>query len=373
MRVRKVSCLIAIALLPLLALAACDRKITRVEQIAEPTTCFNCHGDTPGDSILATMIPAQQQWENSRHGSGILINEGQNSPGCAGCHTGNGFIARANGQAPGNYPNPETIHCFACHAPHTTGTLELRWKSIATAGDSVTFELHNADICGACHHARRSVNAYVRHANHRTIIDSSHWGPHHSSQLDMLLATNGYEYPGFDYQDTPFHRTLTKDGCLDCHFKTTSNNVVGGHSFNQEGVVEGDTIQNIAGCQVCHGEDVTDFNIDGIQDSVVTLAHTLATRLEAAGLLDVEGNAIPQTTSQDSAGALWNWQHATGDRSEGVHNPKYIISLLQSSIDFLEGTLPPHLETPPLAEKRMVLPPTPGQKYTVMVRPAPRK
>jgi len=50
-----------------------------------------------------------------------------------------------------------------------------------------------------------------------------------------------------------------------------------------------------------------------------------------------------------------------------------LLSLLQSSIDFLEGTLPPHLETPPLAEKGMVLPSTPGQKYTVMVRPAPRK
>ena len=67
--------------------------------------------------------------------------------------------------------------------------------------------------------------------------------------------------------------------------------VIGGHSFVMEADLEGETIQNIGGCEVCH-ETVDDFNIDGIQDSVVTLAATLRTRLVAANLLSAGGNPV---------------------------------------------------------------------------------
>ena len=54
MRARKVSILIAIALLPLLALTACERKITRVETVQQPATCFGCHSDTNTVLVRAT-------------------------------------------------------------------------------------------------------------------------------------------------------------------------------------------------------------------------------------------------------------------------------------------------------------------------------
>ena len=49
---------------------------------------------------------------------------------------------------------------------------------------------------------------------------------------------------------------------------------------------------------------------------------------------------IARATSADSAGAVWNYLIVEGDRSEGVHNAKYILGLLTSSIEFLNGTLP---------------------------------
>jgi hypothetical protein len=339
--------LVAIMLLPLLALAACDRKITRVEQVAQPTACFNCHGDT-----VTTIVAAQQQWENSRHASGMLVNEFD--PPCSGCHTGNGFIARTMDQANnrigsfpavGTYPNPETIHCFACHAPHTNGNLDLRWTQTTILEDSTSYDLHKGNTCGACHRSRRSVNTYVRKANHRTNVNSTHWGPHDNPQADMLLGSNGYEYANFTYEQTEFHRTLTENGCLDCHMKTTSNNVVGGHSFNMEAELDGETIQNTAACEACH-ESVDDFNIDGVQDEVVAMAANLKTLLQNANLLDADGAPVVHTVGQDSAGALWNYLMVESDRSEGVHNANYIKGLLQSSIDFLSppdkarGTVP---------------------------------
>ena len=37
------------------------------------------------------------------------------------------------------------------------------------------------------------------------------------------------------------------------------------------------------------------------------------------------------------AGAMWNYLLAEEDRSMGVHNAKYIMGLLDSSIQYLEG------------------------------------
>jgi hypothetical protein len=42
-------------------------------------------------------------------------------------------------------------------------------------------------------------------------------------------------------------------------------------------------------------------------------------------------------TSQDSAGAVWNYLLVEEDRSLGIHNPEYAIDLLNSAIEFIQG------------------------------------
>ena len=55
-------------------------------------------------------------------------------------------------------------------------------------------------------------------------------------------------------------------------------------------------------------------------------------------MINSSGTPLTMTLSADSAGALFNWVGASSeDRSLGVHNPKYIIGLLQSSIEFMQG------------------------------------
>jgi hypothetical protein len=241
-------------------------------------------------------------------------------------------------------PNPTVIHCFTCHQPHTAGSFELRWNETATLLNGETFDLGSGNLCVACHHARRNVDTYVGTDGAAPVnVNSTHWGPHYSVQGDMLIGSNGYEYAGYTYEITT-HREATDDGCLDCHFKATSNNIVGGHSFNMRGDArdeggEFSELLNVAACEPCHGE-LDDFNYNGVQDEVTTLAEELATLLEGAGLL-AGGNPVVQFTSADSAGALWNYLLIEDDRSVGVHNAKYARGLLESSIQFLEGTLPP--------------------------------
>jgi hypothetical protein len=203
--------------------------------------------------------------------------------------------------------------------------------------------LNAGNLCVACHQARRNVTTYVTPRVNLT----SRWGPHHGVQGDMLLGSNGYEYAGYVYDRTT-HReatTVTGDGCLECHFKATSQYVVGGHTFNMRGDVHGEEILNVGACAPCHGP-INDFNEVGpgysVQDSVDTLVADLRSRLVTAGLVDAT-SGLPRSTSTsaDSAGAVWNYLIAgVEDRSRGVHNPQYVMGLLRSSIVYLQGPAP---------------------------------
>lgn len=325
------------------AVTGCERSITRVEVAQEPQSCFSCHSDQN-----TRLVDAEQQWENSRHSTGSTLHENDSS--CKGCHTSEGFIARATGAVIADVvEDPTAIHCFTCHAPHTNGDFRLRWTTPPPLANGATFDLGAGNLCVACHQARRNVATYVAGPGGRLAL-SSRWGPHYGTQADMMIGTNGYEYAGYSYERTA-HREATggangKDGCIECHMRATSQYVVGGHSFEMRananeplsGVVE---VLNVGACTPCHGV-VANFNTLGaVQDSVDLLVSTLKTRLVTAGLLDAATDRPRSvTTSADSAGAVWNYLVAKYDRSRGVHNAKYIKGLLRSSILRMGGPAP---------------------------------
>jgi hypothetical protein len=333
---RRMTILAALAALTV-GLMGCERQITRVDVVQEPQSCFNCHSDANTD-----LVDAEQQWNNSRHASGSTLNENDSS--CKDCHTSEGFIARATGVTPPpTIENPTAIHCFTCHAPHTNGDFRLRWTTNATIMDGTTFNLNSGNICVACHQSRRNVDTYVTGRPNLT----NRWGPHHGPQGDMLLGSNGYEYAGWTYQRTTHREATTSggmDGCLECHFKATSQYVVGGHTFNMRGDVHGEEVLNVGACEPCHGP-IDDFNEVGpgysVQDSVDVLVADLRTRLVAAGLVNgTTGLPNSVQTNADSAGAVWNYLVAEEDRSRGVHNPLYIMGLLNSAISYISGPAP---------------------------------
>lgn len=343
---RRISILAALAALTM-GLVGCERKITRVELTQEPQNCFTCHSDAD-----TRLVDADQQWQNSRHSTGSTLQE--NDGTCKGCHTSEGFIARATGTpGPDVIDNPTAIHCFTCHAPHTNGDFTLRWTTPALLANGQSYNLGSGNICVACHQARRNVATYI---TPRTTM-TTRFGPHYGTQGDMLIGTNGYEYAGWTYNRT-MHREATtssgKDGCLECHFKATSQYVVGGHSFemraNADEPLSGVTeVLNVGACAPCHGT-INDFNEVGpgysVQDSVDVLVANLKARLVTAGLVDgATGLAKARGTSADSAGAVWNYLLAKYDRSRGVHNAQYVMGLLNSSIAFIQTPPPPPLAT----------------------------
>jgi hypothetical protein len=316
-----------------LALASCSRKITRVEQVAQqPATCFECHSDT-----TTVLRAASAQWAHSKHGEAETLFESGAS--CSGCHTGDGFLQRVDGVATTEIANPSPIGCFICHAPHSNGDFRLRWTAPATMLTGATLDMHEGNTCAACHQARRNIATTVRPAPTRTLL-TERFGPHHGPQGDILLGTNGYQYAGYTYDRSTHDAATTADGkggCLECHMKTTVGLEVGGHTFNMRFESASETLLNTAACADCHG-DLDDFDLHGVQTEVRGLIEDLEGRLTTAGLM-VDGlPADSVRTSADSAGAVWNLLLCKEDRSLGVHNAKYVRGLLQSSIEFLQGT-----------------------------------
>jgi hypothetical protein len=345
---RRIAQLIALTALAVAVIAGtgCERTVTVNETVTEPANCFDCHSDQS-----TFLVSAERQWVNSIHASGHNIDRNRTFFGsrCQVCHTSEGFVAKVTGAPiPDLIPSPTVIHCFTCHAPHTNGDLRLRVTAPQTIQDGTSYDIGAGNICASCHYARRNVNTYVSAPND-SIELSEHWGPHHSPQSDMLFGSNGYEFATYpSYRDFTVHRNTpqfdgSNDGCLKCHFKYTSNNVVGGHSFNMEYDLEGEEILNLGGCndEACHDGALVDFNYKTVHDSVETMLTTLHGLLEAANLVDATGHPYDDRwTTVDSAGAVWNFLIVEEDRSHGPHNPWYIVDLLDSAIQFMQGTLP---------------------------------
>jgi hypothetical protein len=320
---------------------ACERTITRVEEVAQsPSNCFDCHSDQN-----TFLVAIEQQWANSVHASGLNTIRATGSS-CSGCHSSEGFLARVAGENPAGYDNPTVIHCFTCHAPHSDGNFELRITEPQTLVTGDSADIGAGNICVACHQARREFATYFNGES----ITSSHWGPHHSTQGDMLFGANAYEYDGYTYTETQWHRTETENGCVTCHVEFIGANfAVGGHTFNMAAEIEGEgqdpeRIVNTQACESCHEDfdDEFEFDHEGVQTEITGMLEELEALLFAAGIVDDEGHPIgssddPNPVTEGQAGALWNWLMVYEDRSHGIHNPEFAHSLLESAIQFMEG------------------------------------
>jgi hypothetical protein len=311
------------------------------------SSCFTCHTDQEFE-----FVAAQQEWANSKHGSGDNIDRNRNNSGyysaCEPCHTNEGFVASITGE-PVSGEHFTAISCFTCHAPHTNGNFSLRAEGPYTLRNGEVFDFGKGNLCVRCHHSRQDVREYVSDS----VTLSGHWGPHHSDQGDILAGTGGYEYDGYDYDDSP-HTTALTDGCIQCHMTGSFANQAGGHTWNMRSEEHG--YELITGCNVegCHGRNPLsslnppadddfdgDGSTEGVQDEIMGMLAELAEALVDAGLLegDAEHGYHPVSGRTvldiDSSGALYNYFVVAEERSYGVHNTQYVVGLLRSALNYI--------------------------------------
>ena len=328
----------------LVVIAGCERKITGDLKLADNSSvgCFDCHSDS--DVMLRQ---ARIQYENSVHA--VADNSNRNRlynsryQSCEKCHTHQGFVEFVTAE-PAAGDHFTAIECFTCHAPHSSGSLGLRVQDPVILENGVAFDRGAGVVCATCHHSRQDVTTYVVDS----VSVNSRFGPHHSNQSDMVIGTGAYEYAAYSYSSS-WHSTGVADGCISCHMSNSMHESVGGHSWNMEN--EDRSFENITGCNQTSCHDTSplgdlnplasaDFDWDGttegVHDEIEGLLDSLVVLLDAANLTDSTGRPISRTVaSADSAGAIYNFKFVEEDRSHGIHNTKYTVGMLQSSINFL--------------------------------------
>jgi hypothetical protein len=158
----------------------------------------------------------------------------------------------------------------------------------------------------------------------------------------MLAGTGGYEFAGFEYENSP-HTVAVINGCPSCHMATPVGAKAGGHSMNLTYDDNGEEADLVTGCNAedCHYGAIEDFSVGGVQAEVELLMEDLHSILVARGILDaMDGLPVEGKYSEAEAGALYNFLFVEGDRSDGIHNTDYAVALLESSLAKLGATAP---------------------------------
>lgn len=295
--------------------------------------CLDCHNSTKMDAV-------EEQWATSVHGASNLMYNGQlvyeyaglgeDRKECAVCHTEEGFIERVasgNMEVENALSTVHAIGCEACHSgEHVTFDVENDGPDYALrttepiflfTGPTDFIDLGSeANLCINCHQPRTAFPEADGEGNFE--ITSTHYGPHHGPQGTILEGIGFYLFAGDATVPERGDNPHKQPGCTTCHMHE------GSHTFTP----------SLDACIQCHGEQ-DGFDINGIQTEVEELLAEIETELEAKGVM-ADGTVVPGTYPVEYARAYYNYIGIEEDRSFGVHNPDYILAILENTLQSLQ-------------------------------------
>lgn len=289
--------------------------------------CLSCHSTETQEAIVL-------EYSRSQHALGEFVDYAGGRASCARCHSGNGYSEfMETGEVAGDILNPTPFLCQDCHNIHETfeeidyalrGTDPVAWLADEGYGDTSVDFGNNSNVCANCHQARRP-EPNVSDPGDTFEITSTHYGPHHGSMANVVAGTTFAEIPGSTaYPSTNLH-VEAGASCVTCHMGDYADGA-GGHSW----------WPSLDACQACHS--TSDFDYGNVQTEVQGLLDDLQALLLDQGVIEwVEEDEAYEPVlgvhSMDQAQAFYNWIGLTEDRSLGVHNPRYVVALLENSIE----------------------------------------
>jgi hypothetical protein len=345
--------------------------------VLEAVQCESCHGPMgpefnshkPDISFSTHMVDSVstslcykchhgqiEEWEESGHanaaGGDIDAFNSEyytNSSSCQPCHTSEGFI-KAQDPRYATYEfgdDRSFIGCPTCHDPHqgeagggnyaqlrTADAEDVQYTFPHDPGEAEVPRMEGygpAQTCVQCHHARRDTDD----VNDQLQNGSSHFGPHHSAQMDTYIGAGSYEIAGYTYDGTHAHQGISI-ACVECHMvrDTLLHGAVEPHAFH----TWEPTVNN---CLPCHS-GIPDFDVNGLQTAIQTKMDSLAVLHGYLDFHDLETN----WDSEDAAVQVWEREALYAaffifdDGSLGVHNPDYANALLDNAIAYTLLNLP---------------------------------
>ena len=353
--------------------SAHNGAVTDSKMVSEQSSsvCSNCHDagthHPTGAQFAASGVDATEFDGRGFHGGhtiGAFVDYAGGRAACAPCHSGAGYVQWIKEGRPVNdlgLPTATAVlaeatnfTCVTCHDPHdATKPHQLRAsETVLGDGTPISFDLYGTGAqCIDCHRSRRQASTYASDVNSQ----SSHFGAHHGPQGDMLLGKNAPDF-GIMFPTSP-HDVAGGNACVDCHMAGESGvdaegNVLnfGGHTFNMNNE-EGE--DNVEACADCHGDVGETFmekkyywngdadldgngTAEGLQVEVKGLLEELATYLpkidgEVSITLAADSNLTP---SKIRAGYVYMF--VLEDRSFGIHNPAFTVSMLKVAIESMK-------------------------------------
>ncbi len=288
------------------------------------TACLECHTDE-------SFLQIEFEYAQSGHDLGEFVGYAGGRDNCAQCHSKQGFLQFATmGEVAADINDPAAIDCATCHIVHPA-SFAIRWTAGVPLISDDTYTLDFGDdsnLCANCHQTRRAEPNIAAPAD-TFAITSTHYGPHHGPQANLLEGVGFAEIAGsVAYPAASLHLVVGAT-CVTCHMGTYEDNE-GGHTWAPA----------LSVCNNCHaGEDVN-FDHGGFQTDIQAKLNTLRDRLVELGVVefvieDDEYEPVVATHSMLEAQAFYNWIGIVEDRSLGVHNPRYIDALLDNTIEAL--------------------------------------
>lgn len=311
--------------------------------------CGVCHNNSND------LVAKQLQWAASKHATGSDFERNTNQ--CAPCHTSDGYrevVMTGADTTVATIQDPTGQNCRTCHNIHknydstdwsftNTAEVKLRFHGTSTV---TTADLGKGNLCGKCHQSRE-VSPWPATVSDvdKTTLTSNRWGPHHSPVANMIAGAGGYDFGTID-GTTNSHKGIT-NACVTCHMSTAYGAQAGGHTMRMTYDSHGTEVDNIAACTQCHTSSTfKNFDYNSVQSKVKEKMATLRGILAGKNWLDTTASAgvyesdlvkasstAKLTLTNNQAGALFNYLIIASDKSWGIHNPNYILQLLDKSIE----------------------------------------
>ncbi len=331
-----------------------ETTVLNLEGFAAGIKCADCHN--PDTDSTYNVWARKYQWEKSKHAYGGDYE--RNASTCAGCHTTEGFVQRMLGKTVTSQVNSSPPGCFACHSPHSRGDFSLRNAAPVTIASNITgvpnalFNYGKGNLCAQCHMTRDmnpKPDPTKTAATDSIAITTSRWYSHYGVQGQMLMGEGGFKFPGYTYTGNSFHASsniIKQEGCISCHMAnaTAGAGIAGGHTMNLRYTFQGADRSLLTGCNQsgCHA-NINTIDYNGVQTAVKANLDTLYQLLVAKGWLDnnpasANYGLVKLTGGRLTikpaikAGAIYNYFFVEHDLSEGIHNSRYALDLLRSSI-----------------------------------------